>query len=45
MEAAAIDPQDFPAGPFVFHHLRHTFGTLAARIFPLVDVQAFMGHA
>lgn len=30
--------------PFVFHDLRHTFGTLAARVFPLRDVQAYMGH-
>ena len=28
-----------------FHDLRHTFGTLAVRIFPLTDVKAFMGHA
>lgn len=30
--------------PFVVHDLRHTFGTLAARVFPLRDVQAYMGH-
>lgn len=29
---------------FVFHDLRHTFGTLAVRAFPLSDVKAFMGH-
>ncbi len=28
----------------VFHDLRHTFGTLAVRAFPLSDVKAFMGH-
>ncbi len=28
----------------VFHDLRHTFGTLAVRGFPLSDVKAFMGH-
>ena len=28
-----------------FHDLRHTFGTLAVRVFPLTDVKAFMGHA
>jgi len=27
------------------HDLRHTFGTLAVRVFPLTDVKAFMGHA
>jgi integrase len=31
--------------PMVFHDLRHTFGTLAASIWPLADVKAFMGHA
>jgi integrase len=30
--------------PIVFHDLRHTFGTLAVRAFPLSDVKAFMGH-
>lgn len=45
MDAAKIDRLAFPAGPFVFHHLRHTFGTLAVRVFSLVDVQAYMGHA
>jgi integrase len=45
MKAAGIERLTFPAGPFRFHDLRHCFGTLAARIFPLVDVQAFMGHA
>lgn len=28
-----------------FHDLRHTFGTLAVQVWPLVDVQAYMGHA
>ena len=28
----------------VFHDLRHTFGTLAVRAFPMSDVKAFMGH-
>jgi integrase len=31
--------------PIVFHDLRHTFGTLAVRVFPLSDVQQMMGHA
>ena len=30
--------------PFVWHDLRHCFGTLAAQAFPLRDVQAYMGH-
>jgi len=28
-----------------FHELRHTFGTIAAQVFPITDVQAFLGHA
>jgi integrase len=27
-----------------FHDLRHTFGTLAVRLFPPTDVKAYMGH-
>lgn len=46
MEAASIDRKAFPArGGFVFHDLRHVFGTLAVRVWPLSDVQAYMGHA
>lgn len=46
MEAAGIDRKGFPArGGFTFHDLRHTFGTLAVQVFPLHDVQAYMGHA
>lgn len=28
-----------------FHDLRHTFGTMAVQVWPLTDVQAYMGHA
>lgn len=28
-----------------FHDLRHTFGTLAVQVFPLSDVQKYMGHS
>jgi integrase len=45
LDAAGIDRAVFPAGPFRFHDLRHTFGTLAVQVFPLHDVQAYMGHA
>jgi integrase len=31
--------------PMTLHDLRHTFGTLAVRMFPISDVQAYMGHA
>jgi integrase len=31
--------------PFRFHDLRHTFGTLAVKAWPISDVQAYMGHA
>jgi integrase len=33
------------AAPIVFHDLRHTFGTLAVQVWPVTDVQAYMGHA
>lgn len=46
MAAAGIDRKSFPAkGGFVFHDLRHTFGTLAVQVWPLSDVQAYMGHS
>jgi hypothetical protein len=46
MEETGIDRKSFPAREgFTFHDLRHTFGTLAAQVWPLVDVQAYMGHA
>lgn len=46
MEAAGIDRRAFSArGGFTFHDLRHSFGTMAAQVWPLHDVQAFMGHA
>jgi integrase len=28
-----------------FHDLRHSFGTMAVRVFPITDVQTWMGHA
>jgi integrase len=31
--------------PLRFHDLRHGFGTMAVRIFPITDVQTWMGHA
>jgi integrase len=33
------------ARPIVLHDLRHTFGTIAVRVFPVTDVQAYLGHA
>jgi integrase len=30
--------------PFTFHDLRHSFGTLAVQIYPVTDVQVYMGH-
>jgi integrase len=44
MAAAEIDRDRGTGKPFVFHDLRHSFGTLAVRAFPLTDVQTFMGH-
>jgi integrase len=31
--------------PLRFHDLRHSFGTMAVRVFPITDVQTWMGHA
>ena len=31
--------------PIRFHDLRHTFGTLAAQVYRISDVKAYMGHA
>lgn len=46
MAAAGVDRTAFPVAPgFRFHDLRHTFGTLAVQVWPLGDVQAYMGHA
>lgn len=42
-DAAIENNPDMPS--LRFHDLRHTFGTLAARGFDLVNVQAMMGHA
>jgi integrase len=45
LEAAGISRDRGTGKLFVFHDLRHTFGTLAVQAFPLSDVQAYMGHA
>lgn len=42
-DAAIAQNSDIPS--LRFHDLRHTFGTLAAQGFDLVNVQAMMGHA
>lgn len=46
LEAAGLgDKRKAAEKPMVFHDLRHTFGTLAVEVWPLHDVQAYMGHA
>ena len=45
LETAGIDRDRGTGKLFVFHDLRHTFGTLAVQAFPLSDVQAYMGHS
>jgi integrase len=45
LDAAGLGGVRTKADPFVFHDLRHTFGTLAVQAFPLSDVKAYMGHA
>lgn len=45
LEAAGLVRLRRKDNPITFHDLRHTFGTLAVRVFPLSDVQQMMGHA
>lgn len=45
MRAAGINRDRGTGKLFIWHDLRHTFGTLAVRVFPISDVQAYMGHA
>lgn len=45
LQAAGLGYLRDKDNPITFHDLRHTFGTLAVRVFPLTDVQAYMGHA
>lgn len=45
MKAAGISRDRGTGKPFVWHDLRHSFGTLAVQAFPLSDVQHFLGHA
>lgn len=45
LAAAGLGRLRDQAEPIVFHDLRHTFGTLAVQVWPVTDVQAYMGHA
>jgi integrase len=45
LEAAGLGHLRDGDDPIVFHDLRHTFGTLAVQVWPVTDVQAYMGHA
>lgn len=45
LDLAGIDRDRGTGKALVFHDLRHTFGTMAVQVFPLSDVQAYMGHA
>ena len=45
LDAAGLGHLRTKEDPVVFHDLRHTFGTLAVRVAPIADVQAWMGHA
>lgn len=45
LAAAALGHLREQEDPIVFHDLRHTFGTLAVQVWPVTDVQAYMGHA
>ncbi|MBK8294603.1 MAG: site-specific integrase [Solirubrobacterales bacterium] len=45
LKAAGLGHLRDKSVPIVFHDLRHTFGTLAAGLWPLFEVQGYMGHA
>ncbi len=45
LEAAGLGHHRDKDDRLVFHDLRHSFGTTAVQVFPLSDVQAYMGHA
>jgi integrase len=45
LDAAGLGDLRAQDDPIVFHDLRHTFGTLAVQVWPVTDVQAYMGHA
>lgn len=45
LKRAGLGHKRFEEPALRFHDLRHTFGTLAVQVWPLVDVQAYMGHA
>jgi integrase len=45
LEAAELGHLRDGTRPIVFHDLRHTFGTLGAAVWPLHELQGYMGHA
>jgi integrase len=45
VKAAGLAHKLTESPPLRFHDLRHTFGTIAVQVWPLVDVKAYMGHA
>lgn len=42
---AGLGHKRHEAKPIVFHDLRHTFGTLAVKVWDLATVQGYMGHS
>lgn len=45
LDAAALGAKRDDDKPITFHDLRHTFGTLAVKVWDLPKVQGYMGHA
>ncbi|MCW3047998.1 MAG: site-specific integrase [Solirubrobacterales bacterium] len=45
LDAVGLGHLRTKAEPIVLHDLRHSFGTVAVRVAPVTDVQAWMGHA
>jgi integrase len=46
LQAAGLGHRREGPEPFVFHHLRHTFGTsCASNGIPVGDIKSYMGHS
>ncbi len=45
LDAAGLGHLRERDNPFRFHDLRHSFGTLAVQVWPVPEVQGYMGHA
>jgi integrase len=44
LKAAGLGHLRTKPDPLTFHDVRHSYGTMAVQIYPVTDVQVFMGH-